>query len=591
VSTGQALTTVAIGREQDVVLARQRARQVTRLLGFDGQDQVRVATAISELARNALEYGGGGKVEYFAVAGETAAELVIRISDEGGGIADLESVLSGQFSSPTGMGVGIVGARRLMDSFDIQTGAGAGTTVTVSKRLPGGRAVTESERAAIVATLASEAVAGPFGELQLQNQELIQALAELQHRRDELAELNRELEETNRGVVALYAELDERAAQLRRSSDTKTQFLSSVSHELRTPLTSMLALAELLLSRVDGPLTDEQERQLHFIHSAGESLLLMVNDLLELARVTSGKTAVRPGTIQVEELFGLLRGMFRPLHHNAAVALVFEPAEGLPSLYADEAKLAQILRNLISNALKFTRQGEVRVACSVDQERSTATFTVADTGVGIAPDDVVSIFDEFVQIENAFQAAAHGAGLGLAVCQRLTAVLGGRLDVRSEVGTGSEFTVELPLVYVAPDEADELVSGSPGAADDIESGRSALIIDDDEVSRYLTGRTLRDRGYEVAEAPDGLSGLEAARERRPSLIVLDLKMPELDGFIVLHELKMDFRTAEIPVVIHTAKPVTAQERSLLGAAVAIVDKRDAGRGTLGAVIESLERGD
>jgi CheY-like chemotaxis protein/anti-sigma regulatory factor (Ser/Thr protein kinase) len=317
----------------------------------------------------------------------------------------------------------------------------------------------------------------------------------------------------------------------------------------------------------------------------------MVNDLLELARVTSGKTAVRPGTIQVEELFGLLRGMFRPLHHNAAVALVFEPAEGLPSLYADEAKLAQILRNLISNALKFTRQGEVRVACSVDQERSTATFTVADTGVGIAPDDVVSIFDEFVQIENAFQAAAHGAGLGLAVCQRLTAVLGGRLDVRSEVGTGSEFTVELPLVYVAPDEADELVSGSPGAADDIESGRSALIIDDDEVSRYLTGRTLRDRGYEVAEAPDGLSGLEAARERRPSLIVLDLKMPELDGFIVLHELKMDFRTAEIPVVIHTAKPVTAQERSLLGAAVAIVDKRDAGRGTLGAVIESLERGD
>ena len=584
------LTTVVIAREHDVVLARQRARQVTRLLGFDGQDQVRVATAISELARNALEYAGGGKVEY-SISGSEIFELVICVSDKGKGIDDLAGVLSGRYVSPTGMGVGIAGARRLMDTFEIQTDAAAGTIVIVTKSLGAGRTVSDADRAAIAAALTSESVAGPFGELQLQNQELIQALAELQLRRDELAELNRELEETNRGVVALYAELDERAEELRRTSDTKSQFLSSLSHELRTPLTSMLALSELLLSRVDGPLTDEQERQIRFIHAAGESLLALVNDLLDLARVEAGKTAVRPARLQVDELFGLLRGMFRPLHRNDAVALVFEPTEQLPPLYADEAKLTQILRNLISNALKFTIEGEVRISCRFDEDSDTAVFAVSDTGVGISADDRLLIFDEFVQIENALQAGVRGSGLGLAVCQRLTAVLGGRIEVESEIGVGSTFMLEIPIVY-APQEASEDTQ-TPDTTATVRKGRStrsALVIDDDEVARYLAGRDLRAQGYDVAEARDGLSGLEAARERRPDLIVLDLKMPELDGFIVLQELKMDFRTAEIPVVIQTAKAVTPRERDLLGAAVAIIDKREAGRGSLATVIEALDGG-
>src|SRR5262249_37588293 len=163
-----------------------------------------------------------------------------------------------------------------------------------------------------------------------------------------------------------------------------------------------------------------------------------------------------PTTVVVEELFGVLRGMFRPLHRNDAVALVFEPADGLPPLYVDEAKVAQILRNLISNALKFTEGGEVRVECRVDDAVGTATFTVTDTGVGIEPDDLVSIFDEFTQIENALQANVRGAGLGLAVCRRLTSVLGGRLDVTSVVGRGSEFTLEIPLVYAGDVDLDEL---------------------------------------------------------------------------------------------------------------------------------------
>jgi signal transduction histidine kinase/CheY-like chemotaxis protein len=580
------LTTVVLAREQDVVFARQRARQLAQLLGLDGQDQVRVATAVSELARNALEYAGGGKVVY-AVARDSSG-LVVRVSDEGPGIAEHEKVLAGRFTSRTGMGVGIVGARRLMDSFDLRTSPGDGTTVTITKHLPRGTLLTNKARAEIVSNLAREDVAGPFGELQIQNQELMQALAELQVRRDELADMNRELDETNRGVVALYAELDERAEELRRTSDTKTRFLSSLSHELRTPLTSMLALCELLLNRVDGPLTDEQEHQVRFVHSGAESLLVLVNDLLDLARVAAGKTAVKPTEFEVDGFFGALRGMFRPLHQNESVALVFEPAAGVPVLNTDEAKLAQILRNLISNALKFTETGEVRVSCRVGGEDSVM-FTVADTGIGISPDDRLQIFDEFVQIESALQAGVRGTGLGLAVCRRLAALLGGRLDVESESGVGSTFTVEIPVVYSPSDEAEE-IDHTPDLAPHAANMKSALVIDDDEAARYLAGRTLRSLGFDVSEAADGVRGLDVARERRPNLIVLDLKMPELDGFVVLQELKLDFRTAEIPVVIQTAKPVTARERSLLSEAAAILDKREAGRGSLARIVEGLVGG-
>jgi signal transduction histidine kinase len=576
---------VIVAREQDVVLARQRARQVARLLELDAQDQVRVATAVSELARNALEYGGGGRVEYLL---SDDAGLVVRVVDAGAGIENLDAVLDGRFAPQAGAGDGIVGARRLMDSFEVDSAAGAGTTVTVSKRLPGGRAVPGEERERLASALAREDVDGPFGELQVQDQEVMAALAELQLRRDELAELNRELEETNRGVVALYAELDERAEELRRSSDTKSRFLSSLSHELRTPLTSVLALCELLLNRVDGPLTDEQEHQVQFIRSAADSLLVLVNDLLDLARVEAGKTAVRPTRFDVEGFLGSLRGMFRPLQRNEDVALVFESAEGLPPLYTDEAKLAQIIRNLIANALKFTAQGEVRISCRLDEARPAVVFTVADTGIGISSEDRLLIFDEFVQIESALQSEVRGAGLGLAVCQRLATLLGARLDVTSELGVGSTFTVEVPLVYAPADPTDE--PSPPDTADETGEAlpaRSALIVDDDEVARYLASRTLQSLGFAVVEAHDGAAGLAAARERRPSLIVLDLKMPELDGFMVLQELKLDFRTADIPVVVQTARPLTARERNLLSGAIAILDKREATRGSLATVVEAL----
>ena len=251
-------------------LARQRTRQIAMALGFDAQDQTRLATAVSELARNAYSYANGGRIE-FQIEGQTAPQVfIIRISDKGPGISHLKTILDGRYRSSTGMGLGIVGARRLVDQCDIQTGAKDGTTIVLKKML--------SRRAPLVSTarlneiaglLAAEHPESAFDEVKRQNQELLQALSDARERQEELARVNQELEDTNRGVVALYAELDERASHLRRADEIKTRFLSEMSHEFRTPLSSILALAGLLLEHADGDLTGEQEKQVGLYPQVG----------------------------------------------------------------------------------------------------------------------------------------------------------------------------------------------------------------------------------------------------------------------------------------------------------------------------------
>ncbi len=267
------ILTVAIASEPDVVLARHRARDIAALLGFDQTDQTRMATAVSEIARNALQYAGSGKVEFSLEGAMPPQLLLIRISDRGRGIKELDRVLSGAYVSSTGMGLGISGARRLVDQFHIQSGE-SGTVITLKKLLPAGsRLVAPEYLPAMMDELARREPASPYQEVKKQNQELLLALEELRSRQEELAQLNSELEDTNRGVVALYAELDEKADHLRRADELKSRFLSNMSHEFRTPLNSIMALTGLLLDRADGDLTAEQEKQVTLVRrSAQESV-------------------------------------------------------------------------------------------------------------------------------------------------------------------------------------------------------------------------------------------------------------------------------------------------------------------------------
>ena len=202
-------------------------------------------------------------------------------------------------------------------------------------------------------------------EVRQQNRELLHALEELHERQQELIRLNGELEDTNRGVVALYAELDEKAGHLRRADEMKSRFLSNMSHEFRTPVNAILALSQLLLDRADGDLTGEQEKQVTYIKKSGADLLELVNDLLDLAKIEAGKVEIRPGEFEVATLFSALRGMLRPLLLSSTVNLVFDETEDIPLMKTDEGKVSQILRNFISNAIKFTEQGEVRVVASL----------------------------------------------------------------------------------------------------------------------------------------------------------------------------------------------------------------------------------
>ena len=668
---------IALRTERDVVYARQRAREVAASLDLDNQDQIRIATATSEMARNAFRYARNGKVR-FLVHLDDPKRLEVVVSDAGPGISNLEEILAGRYKSETGMGMGIVGTQRLMDQFEIRSG-NEGTTVRMAKLAPRGSVgwsplgVQSSLR-----KLQLRVPDDPYAEIEQQNQELLKTLQELRTRQDELELLNRELEDTNRGVVALYAELDERADYLRRASELKTKFLSNVSHEFRTPLNSIVSLSRLLVDRLDGDLTPGQLKQVRYIESSARDLQEMVNDLLDLAKVEAGKIRIRPKRFEIHELFSALKGMLKPLlADNNSVDLVFDDARHLAPMHTDEGKVSQILRNLVSNALKFTPAGAVTVrARSISDTR--VEFSVTDTGIGIAPEHHETIFKEFSQVENPLQERHRGTGLGLPLCRNLAMLLGGEISLQSDLGRGSTFFLTIPALYVgenspadnsAPlpvpefhrtpilyledndEEAqvfesllrftefqpilaqnvpqaevwtarhtpaalvadvyigedqcwgliDKLRNRYPdlpvmitSAAEEADAAyahgaslflpkpldremllrelrrltsasgtRHLLIVDDNEVSRYILGELLSQPWLQIQEASNGTEALARLGEGLPDAMILDLLMPDLSGFEILRQLRAKPETASLPVLIYTSKPLNEAERAQL----------------------------
>jgi signal transduction histidine kinase len=281
--------------------------------------------------------------------------------------------------------------------------------------------------------------------------ELARLKAQLAEGAQQLRALQEELDETNRGVVALYAELDTQAQQLRQATELKSRFLAYMSHEFRTPISSIRSLTRLLIERVDGPLTEEQERQVRFIQSTAGEFADMVDDLLDLARVEAGRVEISPAWFEMVDLFSALRGMFKPVLTNPDVTLVFEEPASSLRLYTDDKRLSQILRNFISNALKFTLKGEVRVSARAEGEHSVV-FSVADTGIGIAKEFHPAIFQDFAQIDSPVQKRLRGSGLGLSLSKRLAELLGGSVALDSDLGRGSVFTVTVPVRLPGPAE-------------------------------------------------------------------------------------------------------------------------------------------
>jgi signal transduction histidine kinase len=271
---------------------------------------------------------------------------------------------------------------------------------------------------------------------------------QIEQQQSEVASLAAELAETNKGVLALYAELDDNATQLKEAADLKSRFLSYMSHEFRTPLASITSVTDILLRGLDGPLTSEQQKQMKFVQGSVRELTEMVDDLLDLAKVEAGRISISPEWFEMVDLFSALRGMFRPIIGNTTVALILEEPQSVPRLFTDDKKLSQILRNFISNALKFTIEGEVRVTAQLRDE-DWIEFAVTDTGIGIAPEHLSTLFLDFVQLDTRIHKRLRGTGLGLSLAKKFSELLGGQVFAESELGKGSRFSVRIPLRYNA----------------------------------------------------------------------------------------------------------------------------------------------
>jgi signal transduction histidine kinase len=564
--------------EADVVLARQRARQVAALLEMDEVTQTRLATAVSEITRNALVHGGGGHAEFLLHG--APARLLIRIADSGPGLAEWlargETEAGAPITLGTRRGGGLAVARRLAQTFDVETPE-HGTVVTLGMPLPAGMFAGAGTAGMVAEALARRPPDSLLEELHRQNNEMLGVLENLLNRQDELLRLNqeleetnrgvlalhdeltRELEETNRGVLALYGELDERSEQLRRTNNLKDQFISYLSHEFRTPVHSIIALSQILIDAQADTLGAEQQTQVRLIRRSSGALLELVDDLLDLAKISAGRLTISPEVFVVADLFGALRGMMRPLVTSDAVSLTFQDASGVQPLYSDQGKIAQILRNLISNALKFTSEGDVNVSARMSGS-DHVVFTVADTGVGIAPADQERIFRDYEQVQGPFQRQRKGTGLGLPLSRRLAELLGGEITLESAPDAGSTFRVRLPIRITRPAAAAPAAAAAPVTA---RGGAHILVVDDDDASRYVLRYLLESLGCTVTEASTGAEALQLARQHSPGAMFIDLVMPGMGGLELVQRLSSDPQTRAIPVVVRTGKKLSDEERSLL----------------------------
>ena len=399
--------------------------------------------------------------------------------------------------------------------------------------------------------------------LEAQQAELEQSNVQLEEHMQMLAHQNDDLDAARRELLA-------KAGELERSNQFKSEFLANMSHELRTPLNSSLILAKLLADNPSGNLTEEQVKFARNIYSAGNDLLELINDILDLSKIEARQIDLKRETIGLRSLLDNMGQMFRPMASQKRVELELTLAPDAPSeLETDSQRLRQILRNLLSNALKFTMQGKVSLQVVTRAESGEIAFTVADTGIGIPPDKQEIIFEPFRQADGTTNRRFGGTGLGLSISRELAAMLGGRIELHSELGVGSTFTLVLPRAMPAQEErADHVIPPPPPVsaplraresrlterttqpAPSISNGARLLLIVEDDAAFAQTIATLASSlQFECIIATTADEGIELALKHRPTAIVLDIRLPDHTGLTVLDRLKHDPATRHIPVQV------------------------------------------
>ncbi|MFA9370232.1 MAG: response regulator [Labilibaculum antarcticum] len=417
--------------------------------------------------------------------------------------------------------------------------------------------------------------------LEAQSEELKEQTNELQEQSIELQNQATELNEQNHNLESKSLEVEE-------ANRLKSEFLSNMSHELRTPLNSIMALSRTLIMQAKDKLNEEENSYLEIVERNGKNLLQLINDILDLSKIEAGKMDVYPRQIQLNPILKLLKENIQPLANQKGITLDVNYSKDLPYFDSDEVRLSQILTNLVSNAVKFTEKGKVVISAFHDKEQ--IKIEVKDTGIGISNKNLERIFDEFRQIDGSSSRQYEGTGLGLAIVNKLVKILGGKISVKSELDKGSCFTLTLPLVwhlekeaspfifYSVPDAENKInqLNGNLQHSADAQNHHTntlcksrentrILMIEDNETAIIQMRQVLKQEEYQVDVAKGGREALEYIKHTIPDGIILDLMMPEVDGFEVLEQIRNKEHTANIPVVILTAKDLTRKDLNRLSA--------------------------
>ena len=389
-------------------------------------------------------------------------------------------------------------------------------------------------------------------ELRTSTEELLKAKKVAEEATSALQSQVHELDQARRAMLNILEDLDEAKQEAEEATKAKSYFLANMSHELRTPMNAILGYSEMLMEDAEDQGQEDFIPDLQKIHTAGKHLLGLINEILDLSKIEAGKMELFLESFDVAGMINEVASTLRPLVDKNANTLQVHLAPDLGAMQADLTKVRQSLFNLLSNASKFTEKGTITLdaeAISKDEARWIA-FKVADTGIGMTPEQIDKLFQPFVQADASTSRKYGGTGLGMTITQLFIKMMGGEMNVASEPGAGTTFTVLLPTEVKAPPPAEV---PQPETAEPIflPGTNTVLVIEDDPGARDLLTRFLTKEGYRVETASGGEAGLRLAREVHPDIITLDVMMPDMDGWAVLSALKADPELADIPVVMLT----------------------------------------
>ena len=427
-------------------------------------------------------------------------------------------------------------------------------------------------------------------ELRVQQEELMQTNKELEEKTKLVEEKNHAFNEKNNLLVAATTDLKRKADQLSLSSKYKSEFLANMSHELRTPLNSILLLSKLLQDNLDDNLSEDQIEYSTVINKAGNSLLELINDILDLSKIESGKMDVNAETLILNKFTDDIQSLFNPIAKDKEIEFNVVVNSDCPiSMYTDKMRLDQVVKNLLSNAFKFSPKGKVNLSISYNLQQDMISFSVVDTGIGIAKEKQALVFEAFQQADGSTKRKYGGTGLGLSISKEIAHLLGGEITLESEVGVGSNFTITIPANYslenlkkqtkknssilnnsVAPDLTPDKESEISVLVDDdrhlIEKkDKTILIVEDDIYFVKILQNSAKSRGYKVLVAINGNEAVELAKKHIPTGIILDLHLPKKSGWEVLKELKDFAETKHIPVHIVSSQDLDSRTTKESGA--------------------------